>query len=103
MARLVFVRIPGQIPLCAAEVFHCPHRSSLASKTVTSNPAAIACFADTRPPGPTPLPSISRTIVLPDGVALNPGGRHMTGGSSDPFEDEPRSARRGSAEKRRAL
>src|SRR3954470_3201349 len=55
MARLVFVRMPGHTPLCSAVVYHCPPRSSLASKTVTAKPAWIACLAVASPPGPAPI------------------------------------------------
>jgi hypothetical protein len=54
IARLVFVCIPGHTPLWAAVVCHWPPRSSLASKTTTSNPASSACLVATRPLGPAP-------------------------------------------------
>src|ERR1700712_2341094 len=86
MARLVFVRMPGQIPLCAAVVFHCPPRSSLASNTLTSNPAWIACFAATSPPGPAPITAMraltpSRMMLIRNSCLrrrrlLRPDGRH---------------------------
>src|SRR4029079_3462446 len=46
--------MPGRMALCGAAEYHWPPRSSLASKTVVSNPASSACFAATSPLGPAP-------------------------------------------------
>ncbi len=58
MARLVLVRMPGQMPLWAAPVFHWPPRSPEASNTVVSKPASSACLAKASPLGPAPITAI---------------------------------------------
>ena len=58
MARLVLVCIPCHTPLWGAVMCHCPPSASLASNTVTPNPASSACFAAARPDGPAPMTAI---------------------------------------------
>ncbi len=83
IARLVFVRIPGQIPLCGAVECHWPPSASLASKTVTSKPASSACLAATIPEGPAPTMAIrapSRSLTgRPYSMTLRGSGRRSGG------------------------
>ena len=53
-ALLVLVCMPGQMPLCPADVYHCPPRSSLASKTLgfEAGLQRVPCGDQTAGPGP---------------------------------------------------
>src|SRR6478672_6804725 len=53
------------MPLWLAVLCHWPPRSSLASNTVTSNPASIACLAAVRPPGPAPTTATRAPLPIP--------------------------------------
>ena len=77
IAPLVFARMPGQMPECAAPVCHWPPRSSEASRTPTSKPRSASSSAVAMPAGPPPMTairaSLGRAVVcMPGTVPASP-------------------------------